>query len=150
MKNRSTDLINWNDTLSEGMGRSGTCYKLSCDRFGGENAGRCWLIDVDDVTICSVESAQDAFARSEGLEALRCILQGKSQQISDEHCRAAGIIATEMLEVATEALRRSVHIDERVSLFGNVDALQTLSDAIRLECVRRQRESELDAPPPLN
>lgn len=150
MKNRSTDLIDWNDALSDGMGRSGTRYKLLFSRLAGDSAGGHWLITVDDLIVCSVKSAQDAFARSEGLEALRCILQGQSQQISDEHYRAAGIIAAEMLEAATEALGRSTHLDNRSDLFRNVDALQALSHAIRLECVRRQRESEFHAPPLLN
>jgi hypothetical protein len=150
MKNRSTDLIDWNNALSDGVGPSGTRYRLSYDRLVAGNAGGLWLIDVDDVTICSVRSAPDAFARSEGLEALRCILQGQSQQISDEHCRAAGIIASEMLETASEALSQSTHVDERGYLFRNVEALQELSNAIRLECGRRQRESEIDAPPPLH
>ena len=150
MKNRNTDLINWNNALSDGVGRSGTRYRLLYDRLAAGNAGGLWLIDVDDVTICSVKSAQGAFARSEGLEALRCILQGQSQEISDEHYRAAGIIANEMLETASEALSQSTHVDERDHLSRNVNALQALSNAIRLECGRRQRESEIDALPPLH
>lgn len=150
MRNRSGDLINWNDALSDGIGLSGTRYKLSFDRLAASNAGGLWLIEVDDITICSVRSAQEAFARTEGLEALRCILQGQSREISDEHYRAAGIIASEMLEAATEALGQSVHVNERGDLFRNVDALQALSDAIELECGRRRRESRIDALPPPN
>src|SRR5687767_557758 len=150
MRNRSTDLIEWNDALSDGMGCSGTRYKLSYDRPAGGNTGGHWLIDIDGVTVCSAKSAQDAFARSEGLEALRCILQGRSQEISDEHYRAAGIIANEMLETASEALSQTTHVDERDHLYRNVDALQALSNAIRVECGRRQRESETDALPPLH
>jgi hypothetical protein len=149
MRNRSTDLIEWNDALSDGMGCSGTRYKLSYDRSLGGDTGGHWLIDIDGVTVCSAKSAQDAFARSEGLEALRCILQGRSEWISDEHCRVAEVIANEMLEAATEALSQSLHLEDRGALLRNVDALQALSSAIRLECVHRQRESELDAPPPL-
>lgn len=148
MKNRSSDLIDWNDALSDGIGRSGTRYKLSYDRLADSNGGGLWLIDVDDVTICSVKSAQEAFARSEGLEALRCILQGECRQISDEHYRSAGIIATEMLEAATEALGRSIHVDESGHLSRNVNALQAVSHAIQLECRRRQRENEVGALPP--
>jgi hypothetical protein len=43
-----------------------------------------------------------------------------------------------------------MHLHERGDLFRNVDALQALSNAIRLECARRQRESEVHALPPLN
>jgi hypothetical protein len=150
MRNRRTDLIEWNDELSDGMGRSGTRYKLSYDHTAGGNTGGHWLIDIDGVTVCSATSAQDAFARSEGLEALRCILQGRSEWISDEHCRVAEVIANEMLEAATEALSHSMHFEARGDLLRNVDALQALSSAIRLECLDRQRESKRDAPPPLN
>lgn len=150
MRNRSTDLIEWNDALSDGMGCSGTRYKLSYDRSLGGDTGGHWLIDIDGVTVCSAKSAQDGFARSEGLEALRCILQGRGEWISDEHCRVAEVIVNEMLEAATEALSHSLHLEHRVALLRNVDALQALSSAIRLECAHRQRESKLDAPPPLN
>jgi hypothetical protein len=148
MRNRSTDLIEWNDTLSDGVGCSGTRYQLSYDRPAAATVGGHWRIAVDGVTICSASSAQDAFSRSEGLEALRCILQGRSDRISDEHCRAAEVIANEMLEAATAALSHSLHFEDRGNLLQNVDALQALSGAIRLEC--RQRESTLDASPPLN
>ena len=155
MRNRSTDLIEWNDALSEGMGRSGTRYALSYGRSGDDgplhrDAGRHWLITVDGFTICSVKSAQDALARSEGLEALRCILQGRCDQISDEHCRVAALIASEMLEAATEALSHSPALEDQGDLLRNVDALQALSRTIRWECHNRQRESKLDASPPLN
>jgi hypothetical protein len=109
MRNRSTDLIEWNDALSEGMGCSGTRYALSYGRSGDDgpldrDARRHWLLTVDGFTMCSVESAQDALARSEALEALRCILRGRCDQISDEHWRVAALIASEMLEAATDAL----------------------------------------------
>jgi hypothetical protein len=150
MKSRNTDLISWNNALSDGIGRSGTRYKLSYERFAGANAEGRWLIDVDDVTICTVVSAQDALNRSEGLEALRCIRLGMSCQISDGHFHVAGVIAAEMIDAAKEALTRSTLIGERVALSRNVDALQALSDAITRESVRRQRGNEPGALPLLN
>jgi hypothetical protein len=155
MRNRSTDLIEWNDALSEVMGCSRTRYTLSYDRPADDcpldgSAKRHWLIAVDGFTVCSAKSAQDALARSEGLEALRCILQGRCDRISDEHCRVAELIASEMLEAATAALSLSVRLEDRGDLLRNVDALQALSGAIRLECLNRQRESKLDASPLLN
>jgi len=156
MRNRSTDLIEWNDTLSGGMGCSGTRYTLSYDHSADDrpleekNARGHWLIVVDGATLSSARSVQDALARSEGLEALRCILQGRCDQISDEHCRVAELLACEMLEAATEALGRSLRLEDRADLLRNVDALQALSSAIRLESLNRQRESNLNASPPLN
>jgi hypothetical protein len=150
MKDRSTDLIEWSDALSHGMGVSGSCYTLSYDRCPlSSDAGRRWLIAVDGSIICTAESVQDALARSEGLEALRCILKGWCDRISDEQRRVAELIASEMLEAATRALNRSL-IAERGDLARNVDALQALSSAIRSESRKRQRESVPDASPPLN
>ncbi len=150
MKNRSTDLIEWNDALSDGMGLSGSSYTLSHDHGPMSNdAGRGWLIAVDGSIICAAESVQDALARCEGLEALRCILKGWCDRISDEQCRVAELIASEMLEAATRTLHGPL-VAERGDLARNVDALQALSSAIRSECRKRQRESISDASPPLN
>jgi hypothetical protein len=127
---------------------------LTYDRSNGEfsqikRAERRWLIAVDGSTVCTAVSIQDALARGEGLEALRCILQGRGDAISDEHCRVAELTASEMLEAATQALTHSLPVD-RGSLTRNVDALQALSRAIRSETLKRQRESMLDTSPLLN
>ena len=154
MRNRSADLIEWNDALSEGNGLSGSRYTLTYNRPDEnsslvKDAERRWLIAVDGSIVCAATSIQDALARSEGLEALRCILQGRCDRISDEHCRVADLTASEMLEAATQALTHSPPVD-RGSLIRNVDALQALSSAIRSETLKRQRESMLDTSPPLN
>jgi hypothetical protein len=144
VKNRSTDLIEWNDALSEGVGRSGTRYVLSYERTADAldgNDGRQWLIAVDGIIICTAKSVQDGLARTEGLEALRCILAGQSDQISDEHCRVAELLACEMLDAATEALSLSRHLEDQGDLLRNVDALQALSKAVRAEYLNRQRGS---------
>jgi len=155
MKNRSTDLIEWDDALSQGLGCSGTRYTLSYaqpfdERSLDRSARRSWLILVDGSYVCSAESAQDALARSEGLEALRSVLQGRCDQLSDEHCRVADLIASEMLQAATEALSLSPHLEAEGDLLRNIDVLHALSSAIHSECLNRQRESKLDASPPLN
>ena len=136
------------------MGLSGSHYALTYDRSNGDSAlikraeGR-WLIAVDGFIVCTAISIQDALTRSEGLEALRCILQGRCDAISDEHCRVAELTASEMLEAATQALSHSLPVD-RGSIARNIDALQALSRAIRSETLKRQRESMLDTSPPLN
>jgi hypothetical protein len=154
MRNRSTDLIEWNDALSNGVGLSGSLYTLAYDRsIEDSSAMNCaegrWLIAVNGSIVCFAISIQEALARSEGLEALRCILQGRGDRISDEHCRVAELTASEMLEAATKALAHSLPVD-RGSLTKNVDALESLSIAIRSEALKRQRESMLDTSPPLN
>jgi hypothetical protein len=149
VKIRSTDLIEWNDALSDGVGCSGTRYVLSYERpadtLDGNN-GRQWLIAVDGIVICTAKSVQDGLARSEGLEALRCILAGLSDQISDEHCRVAELLASEMLEAAAEGLRLSRHPGDQSDLLRNVGALQVLSKAVRAECLNRQRGRTLVHP----
>ena len=147
-------MIEWNDALSDGMGLSGSLYALTYDRSNEEfslveRAERRWLIAVDGATVCTAVSIQDALARSEGLEALRCILQGQCDRISDEHCRVAELTASEMLQAATQALTHALPLD-RGNLTKNIDALQALSSAIRSENLKRQRESMLDTSPPLN
>ena len=147
-------MIEWNDALSDGMGLSGSLYALTYDRSNEEfslveRAERRWLIAVDGATVCTAVSIQDALARSAGLEALRCILQGQCDRISDEHCRVAELTASEMLEAATQALTHALPLD-RGNLTKNIDALQALSSAIRSENLKRQRESMLDTSPPLN
>jgi hypothetical protein len=149
VRNRSTDLIEWNDALSEGVGCSGARYVLSyarpADTLDG-NAERQWLIAVDSIIICTAKSAQDGLARTEGLEALRCILAGQSDQISDEHCRVAELLASEMLDAAAEALRLSQHPGNESDLLRNIDALQALSKVVRAECRNRQRGRTLVHP----
>jgi hypothetical protein len=154
MRNRSTDLIEWNGALSDGMGVSGSHYTLTYDRSDEDSSlVRCaegrWLIAVDGSIVCAATSIQDALARSEGLEALRCILRDRGDRISDEHCRVAELTASEMLEAATQALTHSPPGD-RGSLTRNLEALQSLSSAIRSETLKRQRESMLDTSPPLH
>ena len=149
VKNRSTDLIEWNDALSEGVGCSGTHYILSYERAAdvlNGNVERQWLIAADGIVICTAKSVQDGLARTEGLEALRCILVGQCEQISDEHCRVAELLASEMLDAATEALRLSRHLEDQSDLSRNVDALQALSKAVRAECLNRQRGRTLVHP----
>jgi hypothetical protein len=149
VKNRNTDLIEWNDALSEGVGCSGTRYVLSYERPADAldgSAGRQWLIAVDGIVICTAKSAQDGLARTEGLEALRCILAGRYDEISDEHCQVAELLASEMLDAAAEALRLSRHLEDQVALSRNVQALQALSKAVRAECLDRQRGRTLVLP----
>lgn len=150
MKNRSTDLIDWDESLTEGTGCTGTRYRLQVERWDdnrslAENPGHLRIV-VDGSPLSSARSFQDALARSEGFEALRCFLQGRTAQISDEHCRVAELVAGEMLEAVTEALDRSPPAEERRGLMQNFDTLRALSSALQAERLKRQRGNPV---PPL-
>jgi hypothetical protein len=93
-----------NDGLTEGLGRSGSRYRLSFARpLQGGGRGQ-WRIDVDDAELCAVDTAEDAVRRAEGLEAIRCIIRGSSAELNDDQLQYAEIIAREMMEAADQAL----------------------------------------------
>jgi hypothetical protein len=137
-------LVTWNDRLTEGLGRSGSRYGLSFERRSDGGRGR-WRIDVDDAEVCAVDTAEDATRRAEGLEAIRCIIRGLSAELSEDQLQDAGIIAREMMEAADQALTTAPSGD-RTELTQSARSLRLVSEAIRKECVRRERE---DGPPVL-
>lgn len=153
MKNRNADLIDWNETHFEGVGLSGTRYTLSFageTHLAGEQIGLLWRVAVDGVTVCSARSVQDAFARTEALEALRCILQGRSDLIGDQHWHGAELVASEMTDAATEALdRTALRAEDQRELQQNLETLQALSSAIRHRSLAKRRE-RVSPFPPLN
>ena len=134
-------LVSWNDGLTQGLGRSGGRYGLSFER-PADGAGRIqWRIIVDDAELCAVDTAEDAVRRAEGLEAIRCIIRGMSAELSDDQLRTAEIIAGEMMEAAEQALTTAPARD-RAHLVHSSHSLRSISEAIRMECARREREEE--------
>jgi hypothetical protein len=139
-------LVNWNDALSEGTGRSGTRYRLTYERPTGETVRRPWRIDADGAVICAAETAEQAVLQVEALEALRCMARGLNSQLTDAQLQSAGVVAGEMIEAAEAALR-SREESAQGELSQSAGSLYLLSDAIRKERLRRQREDDIASLP---
>jgi hypothetical protein len=132
-------LVTWNDELTEGLGRSGCRYRLSFERPSqGGGRGR-WRIAVDDAELCAVDTAEDAVRRAEGLEAIRCIIRGLSAELNEDQLQYAEIIAREMMVAADQALATAPSGD-RTHIIQSSRSLRSVSEAIRRECTRRERE----------
>ena len=139
-------LVAWNDELTDGLGRSGTRYRMSYEQPTGETAGGRWRIDADDAVICALESAEQAVLHAEALEALRCMARGLNAQLNDEQLRSAGVVAGEMLRAANTALRAASGAAQS-ELLRNARSLDFLEGAIREERVRRQQEDDRSSLP---
>jgi hypothetical protein len=94
---------------------------------------------VDDAELCAVDTAEDAARRAEGLEAIRCIIRGSSAELNEDELQYAEIIAREMMEAADQALATAPSGD-RTHLMQSSRSLRSVSEAIRRECTRRERE----------
>jgi len=140
-------LIDWDDALTEGRGRSGTRYRLSYRALAADDARSVWWIGVEGADVCALASAEEAISHSEGLEAMRCLMQGISDQLDLEELRRGRRIANEMRSAAEQALGLlPADNTGRPELQQNLEALQVLADAIAQECRRRQREAAEDLP----
>lgn len=134
-------LVAWNDELSDGLGRSGTRYRLSYEPPAGEAAGGLWRLDADDAGICALQSAEQAVLHAEALEALRCMARGLNAQLSDEQLQSAGVVAGEMLRAANAALKAAGG-GAQSEILRSARSLDFLEDAIREERARRQQEDD--------
>jgi hypothetical protein len=139
-------LVEWSSDLTSGVGRTGSHYSLAYDPPKGDAPGL-WQIAVDSVTVCGVDSAGEAIVRSEGLEAMRCVLRGISRGLQPDHLHRAASIATEMTAAAERALSElPIADDRRVEISQSLDALQSLARMINDERSRRQREEDHGPP----
>jgi hypothetical protein len=134
-------LVAWNDEVTNGLGRSGTRYRLSYERPAGTTARGLWRIDADDAVICALESVEQAVLHVEALEALRCMAHGLNAQLSDDQLQSAGVVAGEMLRAANTALRAASGAAQS-ELLRSARSLDFLEDAIREERARRQQEGD--------
>ena len=134
-------LVTWNDALSDGRGQSGARYALCFQPAGDGARGGRWRIDVDGAEICTVESAENAVRRAEGLEAVRCVIRGRGAELSEDQLQHADVIAREMTEAADRAAADAT-AGARTQLLQSVRSLRSVSDAIRRECARRAREED--------
>jgi hypothetical protein len=136
-------LVSWNDALTDGHGLSGTRYGLSFQPPDHSTVRGHWRIDVDGAAICTVDSAESAVRRAEGLEAVRCIIRGLGAELNDDQLQYAEVIAREMMEAAEQALTTAPSGDQ-AHLMKSSRSLRSISEAIRSECARREQE---DGPP---
>ena len=135
-------LVIWNDALSDGRGRSGARYALCFQPAGaGARRGGRWRIDVDGAEICTVESAENAVRRAEGLEAIRCVIRGLGTELSEDQLQHAEVIVREMTEAADRAAA-DAPAGARTQLLQSLHSLRSVSAAIRRECAGRAREED--------
>jgi hypothetical protein len=134
-------LVAWNGELTDGLGRSGTRYRLSYEHAAGTTARGLWRIDADDAVICALESIDQAVLHAEALEALRCMARGLNAQLSDEQLQSADVVAGEMLRAAKAALRAASGAAQS-ELLRSARSLDFLGDAISEERARRQQEGD--------
>jgi len=135
-------LVTWNDALTDGRGHTGTRYGLCFEPPGDSATSGHWRINVDGIEICTVDSAEGALRRAEGLEAIRCIIRGLTPELTQDQLEYAEVIAREMMDAADQALS-AAPISDRAQLLQSTFSLQSILDAMRKECARREREDGL-------
>ena len=144
-RGRPVGLVTWNDGLTEGLGRSGSRYRLVFRAsFGGRRA-RSVADRRRRRRALRRRHGGGRVRRAEGLEAIRCIIRGSSAELNEDQLQYAEIIAREMMEAADQALATAPSGD-RTHLMQSSRSLRSVSEAIRRECTRRERE---DGPPVL-
>jgi hypothetical protein len=125
------NLINWNETMTSGRGRTGTLYTIS--RLGAP-----WAVTVDGDVICTVHDAATAIERAESLEALKHVVYGRGPELDLPALRRAESIAAEMKQ-ASDAISRNRGLpeDERQAAVSYSGHLATLLAAIDSQAQRR-------------
>jgi hypothetical protein len=125
------DLIEWNETMTSGRGRTGTLYTIS--RLGGP-----WAVTVDGDVICTVTDAGKAVERAECLEALKHVVYGRGPELDLPALRRAESIAAEMKQ-ASDAISRDGGLpdDERDAAVSYSGHLASLLAAIDSQAQRR-------------
>ncbi len=130
-------LVVWNQTLTEGIGRTGTRYTVSrLDTKGRNSAG--WLVTVDAEQLYMADDAVSAAIRAEHLEALRCVLIGFTGELTDGELDRAIAVAEEMSLSALRTIGRSeLTDDQRRDVEESLDRLRKAREEIVL--IRRGR-----------
>ncbi len=119
------NLIEWNETLTAGRGRTGTLYTIS-------RIGRPWTVTVDGDAICAVHDAATAIERAECLEALKHVVYGRGPELDLAALRRAESIAAEMKQ-ASDAISHDEVLPEEerdvaVSYSGHLATLLVAID----------------------
>jgi hypothetical protein len=124
-------LVNWNSELNLGRGRSGSTYAISCQDRSRPELMQAWIVSVDDRNVCSTGTPLEAVEQIERLEALRCVMRGLAEQLSQQELNLAGLIASEMSQAAIDALGdRNLSRTEVVEIERSIAQLRSLEDVI--------------------
>ena len=125
------DLIEWNETMTAGHGRTGTLYTIA--RIGSP-----WTVTVDGDVICTVHDAATAIERAECLEALKHVVFGRGPELDLSALRRAESIAAEMKQASDAISRdRGLPEDERDAAISYSGHLASLLAAIDGQAQRR-------------
>ena len=117
--------------MNLGRGRSGSTYAISCQDQASAELMQAWIVTVDDRNVCSTGTPLEAVEQIERLEALRCVMRGLAEQMSERELRLAGRIAGEMSRAAVDALGdRGLSKDEVVEIQRSIAQLRSLEDVI--------------------
>jgi uncharacterized protein with von Willebrand factor type A (vWA) domain len=124
-------LVNWNSEMNLGRGRSGSTYAISCQDRARPDLMQAWIVSVDDRNVCSTGTPLEAVEQIERLEALRCVMRGLAEQMSQRELSLAGMIAGEMSRAAVDALGdRNLSKAEVTEIERSVAQLRSLEDVI--------------------
>lgn len=137
-------LVSWNSEMNLGRGRSGSTYAIACQDMVRPELAQAWIVSVDDRTVCSTGTPLEAVEQIERLEALRCVMRGLAEEMSERELGLAGLIAAEMSSAAAEALSdRGLTRSQAAEIERSIAQLRSLEDVIQ----RRQglRPDEDDA-----
>lgn len=124
-------LVNWNSEMNLGRGRSGSTYAISCQDLVRPELMQAWIVSVDDRNVCSTGTPLEAVEQIERLEALRCVMRGLAEQMSQRELSLAAMIAGEMSRAAVDALGdRKLSKTEVVEIERSIAQLRSLEDVI--------------------
>lgn len=136
-------LVTWNSEMNLGRGRSGSTYAIACQDGARPELAQAWVVSVDDRHVCSTGTPLEAVEQIERLEALRCVMRGLAEDMSERELDLAGLIAGEMTRAAREAMADpSLSKAQLAEIERSVAQLTSLEDVI----LRRQgRAGDEDA-----
>lgn len=125
-------LVNWNSEMNLARGRSGSKYAICCQDRARPDLMQAWIVSVDDRDVCSTGTPLEAVEQIERLEALRCVMRGLAEQMSEQELSLAAVIAGEMSQAAVAALgERGLSKSELAEIERSIAQLRSLEDVIQ-------------------
>jgi hypothetical protein len=124
-------LIEWNETVTSGRGRSGAIYAIA-------RLGASWAVSVDGDVICAAPDAAKSVERAESLEALKHVVNGRGRELDLPSLQRAGTIAAEMKRASDAMLDdNALPEDERDTALVYSENLGMLLATIHAQALRR-------------